>query len=247
MVEWFWWPLVAVILSFASSGTIYLVGSWASRDRAAIALHEALTTGDVATARQNLSKHEYRWWTTASSGGHTFKSTGAIDEHIFSSFYVVGGALDRLRVILVQYPSGGPSQKRPGQKRQLTHRTRRWLRHPLRQRRDRHYRELLGWHASMFIAWQIWFIGMSQAGAGQEETPPLLTGSIDRLGVAIRQIGSHVIKTDGDTVTILDLAETELTRWLNSVHTQNSRESKVIRNVATTIGLSIPDNPNETI
>ncbi|MBS4103078.1 hypothetical protein [Tsukamurella paurometabola] len=152
------WPLVALVTPAVLTLTLFLVGRWSARNKEAREVHRAVTSGVGADARSALSDAEFEWWEygrspsrtkpegrsdteeerDAGSGGIEGQAIAKIDPELFKQFYVVDASLAQLTLILNQYS-----------KRNY------WLGQSLR------YRQLLGWHVGIHIAWVMWFVSVT--------------------------------------------------------------------------------------
>lgn len=210
--------VLGLVASALVATAVYFANEWAARDRNAISLHESLTTGEIEVARHLFSELEHRWctelepqwWGDDPKGSDPFAGK-RIRQDLVDNFYVLGGALDRLQIVLCDYPKQS-SRLRP------------------RQRKDARVRELLGWHAKMLISWQIWFFGLASVGAGGE-LPRQFEEARSRLKTTIQRIGDH--STNDKGTTIKESVSDELSRWheLARVHDRSgqiSREAKKV-------------------
>lgn len=233
------------VIGLCSSGlvafAVWLVNVRASTDIEARELHKDLTSGAGGEAREKLSGAEYMWW---SHGELAFDGTGeefrCTDPDLFEAFYRVSASVDRLNLVMAQY-------------------------HPTRScrvyRRSVRYRQLLGWHLAIHIAWIVWFIGAASSVRPIDAepgwrviVPPRLEGQSRRIQLVVNSVGGFrtgersndpSARTNVENATVKQFAERELSFWTmqaDTVSTAMAERANAVRLFASTCGLSVGED-----
>ncbi len=231
LADLYFWPLVALVTPAVLTLTLFLSSRWSARNKDAREVHRAVTSGAGADARSGFSDAEFDWWKYGRSPsrkepkgaiGHLRRAgcrlggtadtqgsdreeqeTVKIDPELFKNFYVVDASLAQLTLVLNQYSKRnywcGQSQR---------------------------YRQLLGWHVGIHIAWVMWFVSVTcettsdgEAGKSRHTPAVRLDGAWQRAKEALSLVGDYGIErrdAGGKDQTVKGFVAAELRQWVKS-------------------------------